>query len=182
MSRAAGAEMWVVDVADPDLPDHRPKCLFVGPGSWGRRLLPRVSRYFEVVALVSNGGPGSAAWSSRHDPRTPHVVGLGEALALPRIDAVFLATPPATHVALACQALEAGCHVFVEKPLAWSPARRSVRSPRPSGTGWSCSSATSTCSTRDCTSCVPSPRRISSDRCTSTGCDPTSPEVCTVSC
>src|SRR5207253_2727644 len=43
-------------------------------------------------------------------------------LALPSIDAVFLATPARTHAALTCQALEAGCHVFVEKPLALDAA------------------------------------------------------------
>jgi predicted dehydrogenase len=35
-----------------------------------------------------------------------------------RLEVVHLATPPDSHVALACQALEMGCHVFVEKPFA----------------------------------------------------------------
>jgi predicted dehydrogenase len=33
-------------------------------------------------------------------------------------DVVHIATPPESHVALACMALKAGCHVFVEKPFA----------------------------------------------------------------
>lgn len=33
-------------------------------------------------------------------------------------DVVHIATPPESHVALACMALNAGCHVFVEKPFA----------------------------------------------------------------
>ena len=32
-------------------------------------------------------------------------------------DVVFVLTPPATHVPLAARAIDAGCHVFVEKPL-----------------------------------------------------------------
>lgn len=42
------------------------------------------------------------------------------------LEVVHLATPPDSHVALACQALEMGCHVFVEKPFALdsSGARR----------------------------------------------------------
>ena len=36
------------------------------------------------------------------------------------IDAVAIATPPETHFALAMEALEAGKHIFVEKPLAIS--------------------------------------------------------------
>ncbi len=35
-----------------------------------------------------------------------------------RPDVVHIATPPESHVALATMALEAGCHVFVEKPFA----------------------------------------------------------------
>ncbi len=38
--------------------------------------------------------------------------------ALSHVDAVVVATPPSTHVAVALQAIEAGKHVLVEKPLA----------------------------------------------------------------
>ena len=39
-------------------------------------------------------------------------------LAEMRLDVVHIATPPAAHVALACMAMDAGCHAFVEKPFA----------------------------------------------------------------
>jgi len=35
-------------------------------------------------------------------------------------DAVHIVTPPATHASLALQALQAGCHIFVEKPFTLS--------------------------------------------------------------
>ena len=41
-----------------------------------------------------------------------------ELLASKQVDAVVVATPPATHTALAIEALQAGKHVFCEKPLA----------------------------------------------------------------
>ena len=44
------------------------------------------------------------------------------ASALDDVDAVVIATPPRTHAPLALQALEAGKHVMVEKPMATSSA------------------------------------------------------------
>ncbi len=44
-------------------------------------------------------------------------------LADPELDAVAIATPVSTHYPLALAALEAGKHVFIEKPLAASVAR-----------------------------------------------------------
>lgn len=99
----------------------RPRSVFAGLGSWGQRLLPRVTDLFDVVALVSAGSPRSRVWSSTHHGDTSYFASLDEALALPCLDAVFLATPTATHAHLAERALEAGCHVFVEKPSTLNP-------------------------------------------------------------
>ncbi|MCC6536587.1 MAG: NAD-dependent epimerase/dehydratase family protein [Bryobacterales bacterium] len=47
---------------------------------------------------------------------------LKEMLAAAKPDAVHILTPPALHAPLAIEALEAGCHVFVEKPMAETAA------------------------------------------------------------
>src|ERR1700682_268028 len=39
-----------------------------------------------------------------------------------RLDVIHIATPPQSHLALARKAAEAGCHVFLEKPLALNAA------------------------------------------------------------
>jgi predicted dehydrogenase len=105
---------------DPRRP-RRPRCVFAGLGCWGRRLLARVAPSFEIVALVGTGRPESVAWSVRNYPDVPYIDTLTKAVTLPALDAVFLATPTPTHAGLASQALEAGCNVFVEKPLAVDP-------------------------------------------------------------
>lgn len=43
---------------------------------------------------------------------------LAELLERHRPDVVHIVTPPQTHAALGIEAMEAGCHVFVEKPMA----------------------------------------------------------------
>lgn len=42
--------------------------------------------------------------------------------ALPHVDAVVIATPPASHAPLALKAIAAGKHVLVEKPMATTTA------------------------------------------------------------
>ena len=60
----------------------------------------------EQLDLVRRTSPGLLA-----------AAGLGAGLAS-KPDAVLVCTPPASHLAVARQAVEAGCHVFVEKPVA----------------------------------------------------------------
>lgn len=51
-------------------------------------------------------------------PKGAEVLGdVGELLDRVRPDVVHIVTPPVTHAALAQRALEAGCHVYVEKPF-----------------------------------------------------------------
>lgn len=58
-----------------------------------------------------------------------------EMLAKERLDVMHVATPPFSHVALACAALDAGCHVFVEKPFAPTAPEAEVILDRARATG-----------------------------------------------
>jgi predicted dehydrogenase len=93
----------------------------VGCGYWGARhvrVLSSLSTVSHVVLIDSNAharAPLRAAF-----PTVSAFSNLESAL--PHVDAVIIATPPCSHSALALQALRAGKHVLVEKPLATSAA------------------------------------------------------------
>lgn len=69
------------------------------------------------VALVGRDPTRTAHRAARFD--VPHsTTSLAEALELPGVDAVAVATPPHTHCALVLEAIDAGKHVLCEKPFA----------------------------------------------------------------
>ncbi len=95
----------------------------VGLGYWG----PNLARNFEALP------DARLAWLCDDDPERVARVGesfpgartggsIDELLADPELDAIVVATPVPTHAQLARRVLEAGKHVFVEKPLAQSVA------------------------------------------------------------
>ncbi|MDC6353151.1 MULTISPECIES: Gfo/Idh/MocA family protein [Robiginitalea] len=72
---------------------------------------------FEITGLVSRS-PESREKLSAELGGYPTFASLGEALSDTPADAVSVNTYPDTHAAIVREALDAGCHVFVEKPLA----------------------------------------------------------------
>lgn len=89
----------------------------VGCGYWGSkhvRVLHATEGVEEVVVVDSR--EDRVRNLARSYKSAPWYTALGPALA--EVDAVVVATPPSTHVAVALQAIEAGKHVLVEKPLA----------------------------------------------------------------
>jgi len=72
---------------------------------------------FEVRALVGRDGVRTAARAERWAVPLA-LTSLDEALALPGVEAVTVATPPDTHGALVARVVAAGKHVLCEKPFA----------------------------------------------------------------
>ena len=119
------------DSEPPDRTTPAPTCRYGSPSS----------------GSATGARTSSATCTSCRRPRSPDVVrpcartrsrAIGTALSrpcrvttsvrrrcstIPTVDAVAIATPVSTHYELALAALEAGKHVFVEKPLAGSSAR-----------------------------------------------------------
>ncbi len=88
-----------------------------GLGEWGKNLVRNFADLAEVTWLT-DPAEGKA---DEFRPRYPHARwtdSFDEMLADESLDAVVVATPVPTHYELAKRALEAGKHVFVEKPPA----------------------------------------------------------------
>lgn len=91
----------------------------IGYGYWGPNLVRNFmnSDVARVVA-VSDLDPAKLTASKRFYPGLETTTDFRNLLKNPAIDAVAIATPVHTHYELALAALQAGKHVFVEKPLA----------------------------------------------------------------
>jgi predicted dehydrogenase len=92
------------------------RLLVVGTGSIGTRHARNLLALGHEVSGWDER-PERLQESRRAVPGLIAVAGLAQGLAA-RPEAALICTPPAGHVIAARQALEAGCHLFVEKPLA----------------------------------------------------------------
>jgi predicted dehydrogenase len=88
-----------------------------GLGNWGKNLVRVVDELARLTWLCDEREELRTGFAGRH--AGARVTGdFDELLADPELDAVVIATPVPTHYELARRALEAGKHVFVEKPPA----------------------------------------------------------------
>ena len=94
------------------------RAVVVGTGFGGRVHVPALRNAgFDVVALVGRDLDKTGRRAARLG--VPEVrTSLTEALAIPDVEVVSIATPPAEHAALAVEAVAAGRHVICEKPFA----------------------------------------------------------------
>ena len=128
MSQAARSAFTFRDNEVATLPSEDPashrkrrghvRVAVVGYGYWGSKHVRVLSSTPGVDVTIVDGVPARLAGAAAEYPsaRLAHSL---EAV-LGSIDAVVIATPPATHAALALRAMGAGKHVLVEKPMATS--------------------------------------------------------------
>jgi len=93
----------------------------VGLGYWG----PNLARNFDDLAdlrWMCDASPDALERYGARYPQTRTTTSFDDLLEDPELDAVVVATPAVTHYELSKRALEAGKHVFVEKPPGMSGA------------------------------------------------------------
>lgn len=93
----------------------RPKVAAIGCGQWGKNIIRNLSQLGALTAVSDLAHGVATEFSSRYDVPARH---FDELLEDDDIEAMAIATPAAFHAIHARKALEAGKHVFVEKPLA----------------------------------------------------------------
>ena len=95
----------------------------LGCGYWGPNLLRNFSALANSrVKYVVDASAERRLFVEKNFPQTKALETHQPVLDDPEIDAVVIATPAATHFELARAALQAGKHVFVEKPMATKAA------------------------------------------------------------
>jgi predicted dehydrogenase len=92
-----------------------------GLGAWGKNLARNFDELAELAWLCDADEERRREFAARYS--NTRVTGdFEELLADPEVEAIVIATPVPTHYELSKQALEAGKHVFVEKPPAMRAA------------------------------------------------------------
>ena len=96
-----------------------PKIAVVGCGYWGKNLVRNMAELGALTGVVDSHAPSAAAMGQTYNVPP---LNFEEVLADSTIEGIVLASSAPTHAPLALKALEAGKHVYVEKPLALSVA------------------------------------------------------------
>lgn len=96
---------------------HDIKIAMIGPGYWGKNLM-RNLHSLGVLHTVCDSSLDILEQRKADYPDIEYTTEYDAVLGDKAVDAVVISTPALTHKELAGKALDAGKHVFVEKPLA----------------------------------------------------------------
>ncbi|MES2984390.1 MAG: Gfo/Idh/MocA family oxidoreductase [Pseudomonadota bacterium] len=97
----------------------QPSVAVIGCGYWGKNLVRSFAKLGALAAVADAYAQNAQRMSAEYGVPVAEIDAI---MADPAIKGVVIASPAPTHVALATQALKAGKHVFVEKPLALTVA------------------------------------------------------------
>lgn len=101
----------------------KPRVAVIGSGNYASQvLIPAFHKAAANLASVVSRNGLTATLAARKFGFEEATSDLDAVIDDPQIDAVVIATRHDSHAKLACRALDAGKHVFVEKPLALNPS------------------------------------------------------------
>jgi len=113
LDHSSEQKVHIEGIASSLLP--RPRVAAIGCGHWGRNIVRNLSQLGALTAVSDLCHNTASEFSTRFDvPARPFL----ELLRDDDVEAVAIATPAAQHADHVQRALDAGKHVFVEKPLA----------------------------------------------------------------
>ena len=105
----------------PDVAVDPVRTAVVGLGYWGPNLIRNLNDLEDAeLRWICDLDPSRLETFGRRYPTVRCTRDFDDLLADPELEAIAIATPVSTHYPLALAALEAGKHVFIEKPLAAS--------------------------------------------------------------
>ncbi|MFC1824782.1 Gfo/Idh/MocA family oxidoreductase [Thermodesulfobacteriota bacterium] len=93
-----------------------PRVAIVGTGYWGKNLVRNFQELGHLAMICDSNEIIKSGFEEKY-PDTRYSINYSEVLDNDEVDAAVIATPAATHYQMAKEALNAGKHVFVEKPL-----------------------------------------------------------------
>ncbi len=96
---------------------HAVNLALVGAGHWGKNLIRNFNKLGVLKLICDRNGTLLSQYREQY-PQVDICLALNEVLSRQDINAVAIASPAETHGTIAKEALMAGKHVFVEKPLA----------------------------------------------------------------
>ncbi len=93
----------------------------IGYGYWGPNLVRNFNELSDARVLkVCDARTDRLALVRQRHPTIETTTSYRDLIVDPKIDAILIATPVSTHFQFALEALQAGKHVLVEKPIASS--------------------------------------------------------------
>ncbi|HEY0352702.1 MAG TPA: Gfo/Idh/MocA family oxidoreductase [Enterovirga sp.] len=99
--------------------ERLPRVAVVGAGLWGRNHVRNYAEIGALEAVVDQNEAVATELAGKHGARP---LSFDAALADPRIEAFVFALPPSQNFPLGRRVLEAGKHLFVEKPMTMTVA------------------------------------------------------------
>ena len=87
-------------------------------GVMGQRMLARLAVHPRLAARIAwDPHPAAVAETRKLHPELRIAASASEVISAPGLDCIYIASPPASHLAYAHQGFDAGLAVFCEKPL-----------------------------------------------------------------